>query len=243
MAAAGVGVACVGAGTAGVGAGTAGVGVGASRYSTDLTSFIWTVRVPPSTVRVMRSGEVAVTVPENDVPSRNWMAAIGLPDAAVSFFAHEKTNALEPTRTEIYTDLCISPFLRISPFLQGYIGICDRFRPLVCADGIKLRAGAGRSKPIREYPFHQAGNPVGIELLVADFVLSVFLCCVVAPIRPGAVKVGKSVLTGHCPRAEDAPSLIFHLRIRRQRHYGPADVPRRFRREEIGVGIGPGLPL
>src|SRR5882724_3643813 len=99
------------------------------------------------------------------------------------------------------------------------------------------------SKPIRENQLYKAGSPVGIKALIADLVLSVLLPGEVAPVRPGAVVVGKSVLPGQCPGTEDTSALLFHLRICRQRYHRPANVSRRFRRQEIRVFLSAFLPI
>jgi hypothetical protein len=44
------------------------------------------------------------------------------------------------------------------------------------------------SEPIRENQLDKAGNPVGIKSLIADFVLSVLLPGMVAPVRPGVIE-------------------------------------------------------
>src|SRR5580700_7558713 len=96
--------------------------------------------------------------------------------------------------------------------------------------------GSG-SKPIRKGQLYQAGNPVGIKSLIADFVLPVLFHGMAAPVRPRAVQVGKSVFAGQRPRTEDASALLVHLRIRCERHHCPADVSWRFRHHEILGGI------
>src|SRR6267378_6595555 len=69
------------------------------------------------------------------------------------------------------------------------------------------------SKPIRENQVYKSRNPVGIKPLITDFVVSVLLPGVVAPVRLGAVKIGKSVLAGQCPGTEDPSGLLFDLGI------------------------------
>src|SRR5437660_9207312 len=95
------------------------------------------------------------------------------------------------------------------------------------------RSRASRSKPIRENQLYKAGDPVGIKSLIADFVLSILLPGMVAPVRLGAVEVSKSVLPGERPGTEDASALLFHLRICRKRYHRPAYIPRRFGHQEI----------
>src|SRR6266704_6699008 len=92
-------------------------------------------------------------------------------------------------------------------------------------------------KPIRENQLYKAGDPVGIKSLIADFVLSVLLPGMVAPVRLGAIEVSKSVLPGEGPGTEDTSALLFHLRICRKRYHRPAYVPRRFGHHEIRASI------
>src|SRR5580704_4734849 len=84
------------------------------------------------------------------------------------------------------------------------------------------------SKPIGKHELYQAGNPVGIKSLVADLVLSILLAGILAPVGTSAVEVGESILAGEAPGTEDAPALLLHLRICRQRHHRAAYVERRF---------------
>jgi hypothetical protein len=49
---------------------------------------------------------------------------------------------------------------------------------------IHAMAARSRSKPIGENQLDEAGNPVGIKSLIADFVLSVLLPGMVALVRP-----------------------------------------------------------
>ena len=96
-----------------------------------------------------------------------------------------------------------------------------RTEPKKVERGGKVRATRSRSKPIRKNQLYKAGDPVGIKSLIADFVLSVLLPGVVAPVRLGAVEVGKSVLPSQCPGTEDTSTLLFHFRIRCKRYYRP----------------------
>ncbi len=67
---------------------------------------------------------------------------------------------------------------------------------------IYATAARSRSKPIRENQLDKAGNPAGTKSLIADFALSVLLPGLVAPVRRGAVEVGKSVLLGQPPHSQ-----------------------------------------
>src|SRR5216684_223143 len=85
-----------------------------------------------------------------------------------------------------------------------------------------------RSKPVAENQLHQAGNPIGIKLFIADLVLAVFFSGISAPVRTRAIDVGESVLASEAPRTENASALFFHLGVGRQSYDGPANVSRRF---------------
>src|SRR5580658_1706156 len=92
---------------------------------------------------------------------------------------------------------------------------------------------AAGSEPVGENQLDQAGDPVGIELIVADFVFSVFLFGVVAPVGLGAVEVGEAVLACERPRTEYASAFVFHAWICGEGYYGTADEAGGFGNHEI----------
>src|SRR6266850_3333401 len=111
-----------------------------------------------------------------------------------------------------------------------------RSRPAIDS-GLGHRHVWTRSKPIGEYQLDEAGNPVGVKSLIADFVLPVLFPGVIAPVRLGAVEVGKSVLAGQRPGTKDASGLPFDAGIGRKRDHRAADVPRRFGEHEVCWGV------
>jgi hypothetical protein len=129
---------------------------------------------------------------------------------------------------------------RGEPLCRSSLGCArDKFRyknqrrPPRSAAATWAKGARSRSKPIGENQLDEAGNPVGIKSLIADFVLSVLLPGMVAPVRLGAVEVGKSVLAGQGPGTEDTSGLFFHLGICRKRYHRAAYVPGRFGHQEI----------
>src|SRR5256885_1181835 len=115
-------------------------------------------------------------------------AAFGSPRVLVSYC---KTNS----RSAVTAEAAGS-----SPVVPAIFSITYRKSVL---DATVQDCPRSRSKPIRENQLDKAGNPVGIKSLIADFVLSILLPGIAAPVWPGAVEIGKSVLPGQCPGTED----------------------------------------
>ena len=89
------------------------------------------------------------------------------------------------------------------------------------------------SEPVGENQLDEAGDPVGIELLVAGFVFSVFIFGMVAPVGLGAVEVGEVVFAGERPGTEDTPGFPFYTWICGERYDCTADEAWGFGNHEI----------
>ncbi len=92
-------------------------------------------------------------------------------------------------------------------------------------------------KPIGEDQVDQAGSPIGVEGVVADFVFAVAFAGVVAPVGLGAVEVGEVVFAGEVPGAEDASGFFHNLGIGGEGDDGAADEARRFGDHEVAGSV------
>lgn len=112
------------------------------------------------------------------------------------------------------------------------------------------------SKPVRKGQIEQAGVPVRVEKIVANFVFAISFDGVFAPIGARAIQVRESVFTNQGPRAVNTAGFFFCLGIIGQGNDSAADIARRFGHHEIrgrvvlivGVCIGifsfsHGLPI
>jgi hypothetical protein len=93
------------------------------------------------------------------------------------------------------------------------------------------------SEPVGEDEVDEAGGPVGIEFVVADFVFAVFFAGVVAPVGLGAVEVGEAVFAGEGPGAEDAAGFFGGVGIGGEGDDGAADEARGFGDHEVAGGV------
>src|SRR5437660_12564080 len=93
------------------------------------------------------------------------------------------------------------------------------------------------SEPVGENQVDQAGRPVCVEVLIADFVFAVLTAGIVAPVGLGAVKVSKAVFASQAPGTENPPRLLFGLRVGSERSDGTADEARRLRDQEVGAEV------
>ena len=72
-------------------------------------------------------------------------------------------------------------------------------------------ASAARSKPVGENQLYKAGNSVGIKALIADFVVTVLLSGMVAPVGLGTVKAVKPYSRASTQELKTRPPFFFTL--------------------------------